>query len=148
MYFLPGPPCAIVQNRKFGGPNGELGTAVRYLSQRYTMPTGRGKGVLTDIGAEELAHWEMIATMIFKLTQGATIAQIEAVGYGGHYAISSAMGDPVTDLHEDISATGCMTALKLVTLMIFTAIIYLPLIESGLLHPKPLTAPDQIQVGE
>jgi spore coat protein JC len=40
---------------------------VRYLSQRYTMPTGRGKGILTDIGTGELAHWEMIATMIFKL---------------------------------------------------------------------------------
>ena len=108
---------------QFGGPNGELGAAVRYLSQRYTMPTGRGKGVLTDIGTEELAHWEMIATMIFKLTQGATIPQIKASGAGGHYAIwdsgifpsdSSGVpfstayinttGDPVADLHEDMAA--------------------------------------------
>jgi len=108
---------------QLGGPNGELSAAVRYLSQRYTMPTGRGKGVLTDIGTEELAHWEMIATMIFKLTQGATIAQIEAAGYGEHYAIwdggifpsdsngvpwsaayINTMGDSIADLHEDMAA--------------------------------------------
>ncbi len=87
------------------------------------MPTGRGKGILTDIGTEELAHWEMIATMIYKLTQGVTIAQIEAGDYGGHYAIwdsgifpsdsngvpfttayINTMGDPIADLHEDMAA--------------------------------------------
>ncbi|MFW0966780.1 MAG: manganese catalase family protein, partial [Thermacetogeniaceae bacterium] len=50
---------------KFGGPNGELSAAIRYLSQRYSMPTGRAKGVLTDIGTEELAHWKIIATMVY-----------------------------------------------------------------------------------
>ena len=61
-----------VENLKFGGPNGELSAAIRYLSQRYSMPTGRAKGVLTDIGTEKLAHWEMIATMVYKLMKGAT----------------------------------------------------------------------------
>ena len=97
--------------------------SMRYLHQRFSMPTGRGKGVLTDIGTEELAHLEMIATMIFKLTQGATIGQIEDADYGGHYAIwdsgifpsdsngvpwsaayINTMGDPVADLHEDMAA--------------------------------------------
>ncbi|MGL5642552.1 MAG: manganese catalase family protein, partial [Paraclostridium sp.] len=57
---------------QFGGPNGELGAAVRYLSQRFTMPTGKSKALLTDIGTEELAHVEMIATMVYQLTQNAT----------------------------------------------------------------------------
>ena len=72
-----------MQNRNFSGPNGELGAAVCYFSQCYTMSTGRGKGALTFIGTEEIANWEMIANMIFKLTQGATIAQIEEADYDG-----------------------------------------------------------------
>ena len=108
---------------QFGGPNGELSASVRYLTQRYTMPTGRGKGILTDIGTEELAHWEMIATMIYKLTRGASIPKIRDSDYGGHYAIwdnalflsdsngvpwsgayINSMGDPIADLHEDMAA--------------------------------------------
>ena len=96
---------------------------MRYLSQRYTMPTGRGKGVLTDIGTEELAHWEMIATMVYKLTKGASITDIKQAGLGSHYAIwdsgifpgdsngvpfttayINVMGDPIADLHEDMAA--------------------------------------------
>jgi spore coat protein JC len=72
---------------KFGGPNGELSAAVRYLSQRYSMPTGRAKGVLTDIGTEELAHWEIIATMVYKLMKGAKPDEIRRAGLGGYYAI-------------------------------------------------------------
>lgn len=108
---------------KFGGPNGELSAAVRYLSQRYSMPTGRAKGVLTDIGTEELAHWEMIATMVYKLMKGATPEEIRRAGLGGTYAIwdkgihpddsngvpwtsayINTMGDPIADLHEDMAA--------------------------------------------
>lgn len=57
---------------QYGGPNGELAAALRYLSQRYTMPTGMAKAALTDIGTEELAHLEMVATIIYQLTQDAT----------------------------------------------------------------------------
>ena len=71
---------------KFGGPNGELSAAIRYLSQRYSMPTGRAKWVLTDIGTEELAHWKMIATMVYKLMKGATPQEIRRAGLGGYYA--------------------------------------------------------------
>ncbi|NLG81465.1 MAG: manganese catalase family protein [Bacilli bacterium] len=57
---------------QYGGPNGELAASLRYLSQRYTMPTSQAKAVLTDIGTEELAHLEMVATIIYQLTQDAT----------------------------------------------------------------------------
>ncbi len=108
---------------QFGGPNGELSAAIRYLSQRYNMPTGRAKGVLTDIGTEELAHWEMIATMVYKLTKGATPEEMRRAGLGSYYAIwdrgifpsdsngvpwsaayINTMGDPIADLHEDMAA--------------------------------------------
>ncbi|ALS17319.1 manganese catalase family protein [Clostridium butyricum] len=108
---------------QYGGPDGELGAALRYLDQRYTMPTGKTKGLLTDIGTEELAHVEMIATMFHQLIENASIEEIEKAGLGGHYADHSkavfytdatgnpwtatyiqAKGDPVADLHEDMAA--------------------------------------------
>lgn len=108
---------------QYGGPDGELGAALRYLDQRYTMPTGKTKALLTDIGTEELAHVEMIATMFHQLIENASIKEIEAAGLGGHYADHSkavfysdatgnpwtatyiqAKGDPVADLHEDMAA--------------------------------------------
>ena len=55
---------------QLGGPNGELAAALRYLQQRYTMPTGKSKGLLTDIGTEELAHLEMVGTIVHQLTEG------------------------------------------------------------------------------
>lgn len=108
---------------QFGGPNGELGAALRYLSQRFTMPTNKCKGLLTDIGTEELAHVEMIATMVYQLTQNATPAELKKAGLGSNYAQNgfgifpsdangvpfssstiAVMGNPVTDLHEDMAA--------------------------------------------
>ncbi|WP_315168164.1 manganese catalase family protein [Metaclostridioides mangenotii] len=108
---------------QFGGPNGELAAAVRYLSQRYTMPTGKSKALLTDIGTEELAHVEMIATMVYQLTSDATPEELKAAGLGSNYAQNgygifpsdangvpfttaymAVMGNPITDLHEDMAA--------------------------------------------
>jgi len=108
---------------QYGGPDGELSAALRYLNQRYTMPTGMTKGLLTDIGTEELAHLEIIATMVYKLLKGATLEQLKEAGLGGHYAqhdralfytdangvpwtatYIAALGDPITDLHEDMAA--------------------------------------------
>ena len=108
---------------QLGGPNGELGAALRYLQQRYTMPTGKSKGLLTDIGTEELAHVEMISTMIYQLTDGATIEEIKAAGLDTSYAgrglgvfpqdpngvpwtaaYVSLKADPVADLTADMSA--------------------------------------------
>ena len=71
---------------QFGGPNGELGAALRYLSQRYTMPTGKSRALLTDIGTEELAHVEIISTMVYQLTYDATPEELRAAGLGSNYA--------------------------------------------------------------
>ena len=71
---------------QYGGANGELAAAFRYLNQRYTMPDDKGKALLTDIGTEELGHVEMICTMIYQLMKGATIEELKAAGLGGQYA--------------------------------------------------------------
>lgn len=107
---------------QYGGADGELAAALRYLNQRYTIP-GKVIGVLNDIGTEEFAHLEMIATMVYKLTKDATVEQLEAAGLGAHYAnhdralfyenaggmpwtatYIQAKGDPIADLYEDIAA--------------------------------------------
>ena len=108
---------------QLGGPNGELGAAIRYLQQRYTMPTGKSRALLTDIGTEELAHVEIISTMLYQLTESATPEELKAAGLGAHYAVwghgvaptdpngipwtaayINVLGDAVTDLHEDMAA--------------------------------------------
>ena len=65
---------------QYGGPQGELGAALRYLNQRFTMPDDYGKALLTDIGVEELGHVEMICTMLYQLTKGATLEELKAAG--------------------------------------------------------------------
>jgi spore coat protein JC len=108
---------------QYGGPDGELGAAIRYLSQRYTMPTGKTKALLTDIGTEELAHVEMIASMIYQLTLNATPEELKEAGLGAYYtehdnaiypadangipwngSYIQSTGDPITDLTEDMAA--------------------------------------------
>lgn len=107
---------------QYGGADGELAAALRYLNQRYTIP-GRVKAILTDIGTEEFAHLEMIATMVYKLTKDATPQQLRDAGLGDHFAdhdsalfyhnaagvpwtatYIQAKGDPIADLYEDIAA--------------------------------------------
>ena len=70
---------------QYGGSNGELAAAWRYLNQRYTMPDERGMALLTDIGTEELAHIEMIATMIYQCMKGATSEELKNAGLIGQY---------------------------------------------------------------
>lgn len=108
---------------QYGGSNGELAAALRYLNQRYTMPDNRGKALLTDIGTEELAHIEMISTMIYQLMKDATMEEIKAAGLDAHYAehnralyptdangmpftvtYFATTGDPIADLQEDMAA--------------------------------------------
>ena len=108
---------------QLGGANGELGAALRYLSQRYTMPTNKGKALLTDIGTEEMAHAEIISTMVYQLTKGATAEEMKASGLGSQYtehstgifpsdsngipftaAYFAVTGDPLADLSEDMAA--------------------------------------------
>ncbi|WJE14122.1 manganese catalase family protein [Halobacillus sp. ACCC02827] len=107
---------------QYGGADGELSAALRYLNQRYTIPD-KVIGLLTDIGTEEFAHLEMIATMVYKLTKDATPEQMKEAGLGAHYAnhdhalyyndasgnpwtatYIAAKGDPIADLYEDIAA--------------------------------------------
>lgn len=108
---------------QYGGANGELAAAWRYLNQRYTMPDDKGKALLTDIGTEELAHVEMISTIIYQLMKDATLEELTAAGLDTHYAehgyalyptdangipftvaYFAATGDPLADLSEDMAA--------------------------------------------
>ena len=108
---------------QYGGPDSELGAAVRYLTQRYSMPDDRVRATLTDIGTEEMAHWEMIATMIHQCMQGASCEELTAAGLDGYYVLHNhgvfpcdpngvpftsayiaCTGDPIADLSEDMAA--------------------------------------------
>ncbi|MDD3340977.1 MAG: manganese catalase family protein [Bacilli bacterium] len=72
---------------QYGGPDSELGASLRYFNQRYTMPDEKGAALLTDIGTEELAHVEMINTMIIQLMAGATIEELTSAGLNGNYTM-------------------------------------------------------------
>ena len=61
----------------YGGPDGELGASLRYLSQRYTMPFPELQATLTDIGTEELGHLDMIGTIVYQLTKDLTEDQLK-----------------------------------------------------------------------
>lgn len=108
---------------QFGGPNGELGAALRYFSQKFSMPDEKGKSLLNDIATEELGHCEMICTMINQLTKDATIEELKAAGLEGIYAdhakgiyptdatanpftvtYYAVTGDVIADLYEDMAA--------------------------------------------
>lgn len=70
---------------QYGGPDGELAASLRYLSQRFGMPDTKTKAVLNDIGTEELAHLEMVGTIVHQLTKDATVEEIEKAGLGAYY---------------------------------------------------------------
>ena len=108
---------------QYGGPDGELSAALRYQNQRYTMPTGQSIATLTDIGTEELAHLEIVASLIYQLTDGASIEEIKAAGLDTSYAgrgtgifladpngvpwnagYVALKADPVADLTADMAA--------------------------------------------
>ena len=108
---------------QYGGANGELGAAWRYLSQRYTMPDERGKALLTDIGTEELSHVEMISAMVYQLMKGASLKELKEAGLDSMYAehgygiyptdsngipftaaYFASTGDVLADLSEDMAA--------------------------------------------
>ena len=108
---------------QFGGPDGELAASMRYLSQRYTMPYKEVTGILTDIGTEELAHMEIISSIVYQLTKDLSIEEIQKSGFD-KYSVDHTLGlwpqaaggvpftatyfqskgDPITDLHEDMAA--------------------------------------------
>ena len=77
----PDPAMAAMVISQYGGPDGELGASMRYLSQRYTMPYREVAGILTDIGTEELAHLEMVSTIVHQLTRNLTADQIKGTPF-------------------------------------------------------------------
>ncbi len=108
---------------QYGGPDGELGASLRYLSQRFTMPLPELKATLTDIGTEELGHLEMIGAILYQLTKGVDRKEIEAAGFESYFvdhttgvypasaagvpftaAYLQSKGDAITDLHENMAA--------------------------------------------
>jgi len=108
---------------QYGGPDGELGASLRYLSQRFAMPDPRVAGLLTDIGTEELAHLEMIGTIVSQLTRNLSTDEIIRQGFDTYFvdhtlgvypqsaggtpftaAYLQSKGDPITDLMEDMGA--------------------------------------------
>lgn len=119
----PNPKLAAVIISQYGGPDGELGASLRYLSQRYSMPYPELKGLLTDIGTEELGHLEMVGTIVHQLTRNLTEDQIKTAGFDTYFvdhttgiypqfasgtpwtaATMQSKGDLITDLTEDLAA--------------------------------------------
>ena len=119
----PNPALAKFIISQYGGPHGELGASLRYLSQRYSMPFPELKGLLTDIGTEELGHLEMVASIVHQLTRKMSMEQIKAAGFEPYFvdhtagvfpqfasgtpwtaATMSVTGDVIGDLTENLAA--------------------------------------------
>ena len=119
----PNPAMAKFIISQYGGPDGEIGASLRYLTQRYSMPYLEVAAVLTDVGTEEIGHFEMVAAIVHQLTRDMTIEQIKEAGFedyfvdhtAGIYAQAAAgfpfdalcfasKGDAITDLTEDLAA--------------------------------------------
>lgn len=119
----PNPKLAQLILSQYGGPDGELGASLRYLSQRYTMPYNELRGLLTDIATEELGHLEMIGAIVYQLTKNLSEEQIKTGGFDAYFvdhttgiypaaasgvpftaAYIQSKGDVLTDLHEDLAA--------------------------------------------
>lgn len=117
------PKLAEIIVSQYGGPDGEIGASLRYLSQKYSMSNPRIAGLLNDIGTEELAHLEMIGAIVHQLTDCLTPEQIKASDFAPYYAdhtlgvypqaasgmsyttaFMQSKGDPITDLYEDMAA--------------------------------------------
>ena len=119
----PNPKLAAFIISQYGGPDGELGASLRYLSQRYSMPYPELKGLLTDIGTEELGHLEMVGTIVHQLTRSMTEQEVKDAGYEAYFvdhtagvyptaasgfpwnaASMAVKGDLIADLTEDLAA--------------------------------------------
>ena len=124
----PNPKYAKIIITQYGGPDGELGASMRYLSQRYTMPYREVVGILNDIGTEELAHLEMVSSIVYQLLRNATTKEIEEGGFSDYFVDHTtgiwpqsaggvpfnaltfqSKGDVITDLTEDMAAEGTIT---------------------------------------
>lgn len=119
----PNPKYAKIIISQYGGPDGELGASLRYLSQRFSMPYPQLKGLLTDIGTEELGHLEMIGAIVHQLTRNLSPEEIKKSGFDAYFvdhtigiyptaasgfpytaASMQSKGDTITDLMENMAA--------------------------------------------
>ena len=119
----PNPALAKLIISQYGGPHGELGASLRYLSQRYSMPYPELRAILTDIGTEELAHLEMVGTIVYQLTRNLTQEEIRKQGFDAYFidhttgvypaaasgapfsaACIAVTGDTLADINEDLAA--------------------------------------------
>lgn len=119
----PNPKYAQIIVSQLGGPDGEIGASLRYLTQRFAMPYDKVVGILTDVGVEELGHVEMVSTILYQLTRNLTpdeivksgfdtyfvdhttgIYPVAASGYPYNAAQFQSKGDVLADLHEDLAA--------------------------------------------
>ncbi len=119
----PNAQLAVFIMSQYGGPDGELGASLRYLSQRFTMPDRKVSGLLTDIGTEELAHLEIVTAIVHQLTRNLSMEEIQNSGLGPYYIDHTlgiwpqsaggvpftstefqSTGDPIADLHENMAA--------------------------------------------
>ena len=117
------PQLAAIVISQYGGPDGELGASLRYLSQRYSMPYPELRAILTDIGTEELAHLEMVGTIVYQLTRNLTQEEIQKQGFDVYFidhttgvyptaasgapfsaASIAVTGDTLADINEDLAA--------------------------------------------
>ena len=119
----PNPKLASIIISQYGGPDGELGASLRYLSQRYSMPFDELKGLLTDVGTDELGHLEMVGAIVHQLTRNLKDSQIQDSAFAQYFvdhttgvyptfasgtpwtaATMQVKGDPIADLTEDLAA--------------------------------------------
>ena len=119
----PNPKLAKIIISQYGGPHGEIGASLRYLSQRYSMPYPELAAILTDIGTEELAHLEMVGSIVYQLTRNLSAKELQQQGFDtyfvdhttGVYPVAasgapfsaetfSVSGDAIADLNEDLAA--------------------------------------------
>ncbi len=119
----PNPKLASLIISQYGGPDGELGASLRYLSQRYSMPYDVARGLLTDVGTEELSHLEMIGTLVYQLTRNLSEDDIRTAGFDAYFVDHTTgvyptaasgypwnansmqvKGDVIADLTEDLAA--------------------------------------------
>ena len=117
------PALAKLISAQLGGSDGEVGASLRYMSQRYTAPSDKVRGVLTDIATEELSHIEMVSAVMYQLTRDLSVEDLRKGGFDAYYvdhttgiypsgasgmpftaAAFQSSGDPIADLHEDLAA--------------------------------------------
>ena len=136
------PKLASIIISQYGGPDGELGASLRYLSQRYSMPYPELKALLTDIGTEELGHLEMIGTIVHQLTRNLNEDQIRAGGFEPYFvdhttgvyptaasgspwnaAGIGVKGDIICDLTEDMAADGALASARIFSSPLLSAVL-------------------------